>query len=266
MGSLYSSRNQIQPLIQTLPQRNHNLLTPETPLSQYFTTFAQKSLDSYEFKSTLLDFFASDPAASKSLSIIDWDTWFYAPGFPPKPDFDTSLVDVCYALATKWETLSDDSKTPGFQPSAADIDGWSANQIVVFLERLQLFEKPVRSEDVRVMGEEYGLSKSRNAEVLSRYFGVGLRARAREVYGPTAEFLGKIGRMKFCRPLYVLPSASVFFLSPLVMVVDDYLGGHRYRQLNEADHDLAIQTFEAHRDFYHPICRNMVEKDLYGKD
>lgn len=40
---------------------------------------------------------------------------------------------------------------------------------------------------------------------------------------------------------------------------------HRYRKLNEVNRRLALDTFEEHRDFYHPICRAMVEKDLYGK-
>ena len=36
-----------------------------------------------------------------------------------------------------------------------------------------------------------------------------------------------------------------------------------YRLLAVADRDLAVKTFEKNRDFYHPICRQMVEKDLF---
>jgi leukotriene-A4 hydrolase len=73
-------------------------------IPHYFTTWYKKSLDSYEFKATLLDFFASDKAATKALESVDWDTWFYSPGLPPKPDFDTSMVDKSNALAKKWES------------------------------------------------------------------------------------------------------------------------------------------------------------------
>jgi len=59
-------------------------------------------------------------------------------------------------------------------------------------------------------------------------------SRAESVYKPTAELLGKVGRMKFVRPLY--------------------------RQLIMRDRKLAERTFEKNRDFYHPICRGMVEK------
>ena len=40
---------------------------------------------------------------------------------------------------------------------------------------------------------------------------------------------------------------------------------NRYKLLNEGDRALAVETFEKNKDFYHPICRNLVEKDLFGK-
>lgn len=35
-----------------------------------------------------------------------------------------------------------------------------------------------------------------------------------------------------------------------------------YRALVKVDRPLAEKTFEKNREFYHPICRGMVEKDL----
>lgn len=71
-------------------------------IPHYFTTFKQRSVDSFEFKATLLEFFAKDAAAAEKLSEVDWDTWYFRPGYPPKPDFNTDLADECYALADKW--------------------------------------------------------------------------------------------------------------------------------------------------------------------
>ncbi|KAL9039362.1 MAG: hypothetical protein Q9180_002576 [Flavoplaca navasiana] len=207
-------------------------------IPHYFSKYKGKSLDSYDFKSTLLDFFEKDEVARRKLDEVDWDVWFYKPGLPPKPDFDTSLVDVCYALADQWKTFIPNEKS-GFQPEAKDIEGWMANQIVVFLERIQDFEQPLSKEAVHIMGQTYGFSKSKNVEVVSRYLAVGLKAKSEEVLEPTAELLGRVGRMKFVRPLY--------------------------RKLNAVDRELAVKTFEKNKDFYHPICRAMVEKDLFGK-
>jgi len=125
---------------------------------------------------------------------LDWDTWFYKPGYPPKPDFDQTLVKACFKLAREWKTRS--GSASAFKPSKNDIEGWYANQSVVFLEQVQTF---------------------------------GLKSRAKAVYQPTAELLGKVGRMKFVRPLF--------------------------RLLNEVDRKLAVETFDKNKDFYHPICR-----------
>ncbi|KAK5800991.1 hypothetical protein VI817_003203 [Penicillium citrinum] len=204
-------------------------------IPHYFTTFKCKSLDSYEFKATILDFFKSDAEASKLLNELDWDTWFYAPGLPPKPQFDTSLVDVVYALARQWQSLPESS----FKPQASDLEGLTANQILVFLEQILRWEQPLRPELSKLMGEVYGLSKSENIEVANLYFQVGMKAGDQSVIEPTAELLGRIGRMKFVRPLF--------------------------RNLQKINRAVALETFEKYKEFYHPICRAMVEKDLFGK-
>lgn len=147
------------------------------------------------------------------------------------------MVDECYALADKWHALNGGG-SKDWQPSKSDVDSWMANQSVVFLERVQGFEKALSTDLVDKMGSTYGFAKSKNVELVARFFVVGLNAKAKSVYEPTAELLGTVGRMKFVRPLY--------------------------RGLKECDEAFAKKTFESHKDFYHPICRAMVEKDLYG--
>ena len=72
----------------------------------YFTKFTNKSLDSYEFKDTFLKFFAAPEYSDlkDKIAQIDWEGRFNTPGLPPKPDFDTSLIDVCYKLAEQWKS------------------------------------------------------------------------------------------------------------------------------------------------------------------
>ncbi|KAI8938568.1 hypothetical protein NX059_004447 [Plenodomus lindquistii] len=213
----------------------------DTFIPHYFDTFKYKSVDSYDFKSCLLDFFAKDISASKKLQEFDWDKLFYTPGLPTKPDFDQTMVKSCYALADKWENFT---TTKGgaaeFEPKSTDIEGWVSNQSVVFLERLQSFASSFSAHQVSLLGSTYGYASTQNIEVLSRYLNIGLMAKAPETYEPAAELLGKIGRMKFVRPMY--------------------------RLLEKADRHLAVKTFELNKDFYHPICRAMVEKDLFGQE
>ena len=205
-------------------------------IPHYFTTFARRSLDSYEFKANLFSFFESDPIASEAINKVDWDAWFYNPGLPPKPNFDTSLVDVCYELSSKWKNM----KSEKCEPKAQNIKGWAANQIVVFLDNVQDFAQGLDKSETQIMQSVYGFANSGNVEVVARYFMVALKAKDDSVYKPTANLLGNVGRMKFVRPLY--------------------------RLLSAADRTLAIETFEKNRNFYHPICRAQVEKDLFDPE
>jgi leukotriene-A4 hydrolase len=208
----------------------------DTFIPHYFETWRGKSLDSYDFKTTLLDFFASNAAVSKKLNKIDRDKWFYSPGYPPKPDFDTSLVDQCYNLASKWESTT--TGGPSFTPRKADVEGWSANQIVVFLEKVLTFSKPIPSPDVEEMGTTYSLTQTRNVEISARHYQVAMKSNLTSIKPLVTKLLGEVGRMKFVRPLY--------------------------RGLMKMDYELALETFEKNKGFYHPICSGMVKKDLFG--
>ncbi|KAH8893333.1 hypothetical protein GQ53DRAFT_745573 [Thozetella sp. PMI_491] len=197
----------------------------------YFTKWANKSLDSYDFKDTFLEFFAAPEYAGlkDKIASIDWEARFYDTGLPPKPDFDTSLVDVCYALADKW-------KSKDFTPSSSDTESWTGNQVLVFLNTVQDFEEPLTVEQSRALGATYGLMTTKNVELKSAYYQIAMRAKDASTYAGVAELLGQVGRMKFVRPLF--------------------------RSLNKVDRELALKTFEKNKDFYHPICRQMAEKDL----
>lgn len=39
-----------------------------------------------------------------------------------------------------------------------------------------------------------------------------------------------------------------------------------FRGLNKVNRELALETFAKNKDFYHPICKGMVEKDLGLQD
>ncbi|KAM7197350.1 leukotriene A-4 hydrolase [Naviculisporaceae sp. PSN 640] len=197
----------------------------------YFSKWATKSLDSFEFKNTFLEFFSQPEYGSLAdkIASIDWDDRFYRPGLPPKPEFNTSLVDVCYDLAAKWEQKD-------FTPSPSDIAGWTGNQVLVFLNTLQSREAPLSVEQSHKLGEVYNLEKGKNVELKAAYYQIAMRAKDDSVYQHVADLLGQVGRMKFVRPLY--------------------------KSLNLVNRDLAVKTFQKNRFFYHPICRQMVDKDL----
>lgn len=129
-----------------------------------------------------------------------------------------------YALADKWSGYLG-GRDNDFKPQPNDIKDWSANQIVVFLERVLAFPSPLPTERAQQMGETYSLKQTQNVEISSRFFQVALAAGDSTVKDLVTEMLGKVGRMKFVRPLYRSLIAY-------------------------GDVDLAVETFEKNKDFY----------------
>lgn len=100
--------------------------------------------------------------------------------------------------------------------------------------------EPLSAERAQLLGKVYDLISSKNVELKSSYYLVALKANDPTCFHGVAELLGLVGRMKFVRPLF--------------------------RALSKVDKKLALDTFAKNRDFYHPICRGMVQKDLGIQD
>lgn len=214
-------------------------------IKYYFNKFKYKSLDTYQFLDTLYEFYPND---KDLLDSIDWNTWLFKTGLPPKPKFDTTLVDECYSLASKWINSinnNDNNNDLLKKFNENDIIKFSANQNSVFLDKLVSYEGikgfTWKSENgknaINLMSKIYSkYSTSSNAEVIFRWFRLLLTANITESYPKLADWLGTVGRMKFVRPSYTM--------------------------LNLVNRDLALKTFHKYEMSYHPICRAMVKKDL----
>ena len=125
-----------------------------------------------------------------------------------------------------------------FQPSPKDVEDFNANQKIVFLGKLQQ-GKTLSPERANLLGKVYELASSRNVELKSAYYLIAIKAQDTTCYAGAVELLGQVGRMKYVRPLF--------------------------RALNKVNRPLALETFEKNKEFYHPICKGMVEKDLAAK-
>lgn len=114
--------------------------------------------------------------------------------------------------------------------------------MVVFLITLSEYEGKDgfswanKKELISNMGDIYSLANSSNPEVIAKWYSIAILAKVESEYPKLADWLATVGRMKFVRP--------------------------GYRALNSVDPKLAKETFEKNKDFYHPICRDMVSKDL----
>lgn len=213
-------------------------------IKYYFRKFATKSLDTFEFLDTLYEFYNDK---REILDSIDWETWLFKPGMPPKPEFDTSLADAAYNLSNSWVKAASSglpSEKLHSQFSAGDVEGFNSNQVVLFLETLTQasssyhFSWDEHSKAASELLDIYSakIGSSKNAEVVFMVYKFAITARIQEYYSKLAEWLGTVGRMKFVRP--------------------------GYRLLNEVDRKLALETFSRWKNTYHPICKALVKQDL----
>lgn len=218
-------------------------------IKHYFTKYSKKSLDTFQFLDTLFDFY---PTKRQLLESVDWETWLFTPGMPPKPEFDTTLANNVYKLANKWidaaMTLTKESEFINTF-NVKDIEDFNSNQIVLFLETLtqggyqlehnEKFNWSNHSVASEALLKIYNdrIVKSGNAEVIFKVYKFEIIAHLTQYYQDLANWLGTVGRMKFVRP--------------------------GYRLLNSVDRPLALATFERLQDTYHPICKSLVKQDLH---
>lgn len=240
----------------------------------YFDAFAQKSISTDDFVDFFVSYFGGGgdgdgdgpsssaaaaagsaaagsapplrPGVAEAVRAFDWDAWLYAPGMPPAAnEYDASLAAAADALAVRWHT-ADVLGVGGVQWPAegggGDIDGWSSDQVVAFLTKLSELRSmtPLHATTTRLMAGLYGFDAATNCEVKSEWLRLCLAAGDCAAVGPAVEFLGRVGRMKYLRPLYRTMAKSK----------------------SQAIRDAAQRAFGEFSQRYHPIARKMVASDL----
>ena len=170
---------------------------------------------------------------------MDWDAWLLKPGMPPVTNtFSNELGAACAALGDRWLA---GPAAGGAAPAAADVAAWSSAELIAFLDYLLDKVEPGKGlslEGLQQMDSLYQLSASRNSEIRFRWQRLCIKLRAGFIVPQVVDFLKSQGRMKFTRPLY-----------------RDLFAWPEHKSV-------AVDTFSGWAENYHPICRQMVSKDL----
>merc|ERR1712142_1113422 len=165
-------------------------------LKAYFVNFAVKSIGTEDFKSFFLQYFSNNPAVSG----IDWNTWLHKPGMPVvKPNFDTSLVDECRELAKLWQ-----------EKDVGDMDHQLLQSLfnkMIPVQQFEFFEillqgQALGVQKIELMSRIYKLDKSPNAEILMRWWRLGIKSRYIPSANQALENVTKYGRIRIIKPVY----------------------------------------------------------------
>lgn len=188
-------------------------------VAEFFTAFVVENLEN----------------STEILSQVDWKAWIWQPGMPPvdmSPFFRNTVLGEAEALAQQFidgQGLS--------TPNNSEIyKGFDMNLKLLFLQYFVDRVGNVSISLIDLMNQVYGLNNNTNFEVGFVWWRLNVMADNQKVFDLVEKYLGKTGRMKFVRPLFVA--------------------------LNEKHHDLAVQIFRKYEAFYHPIAVRLIKQDL----
>ena len=210
-------------------------------LRQYFNKFKYKSIKYEDFKEFFIGKINEElpGKAEEILDKIDWEKWIFAPGFPPvKNDFSNKYGnEVKEAIDNFYNNnLPDDFKETFIK--------WHTLLKQYFLSTIRETDKQLDNTQVYLLSNELNLKEGYNAEVNFGYFMCillhGPKNLDDDVKQALITFLGKFGRMKYLRPLYI-----AFY---------------------KIDKETARATFEKYKSSYHPIAVRLIELDLKNLD
>ena len=219
----------------------------------YVLRFANEPVTAESFKKYFCEYFEKQKCSATRE--IDWDAWYFGRGMPPvRIEYDMTLAEKSFGLAEAWHRCDsagngNDQGTIMDQDGslADDLNSWSSEQIVAFLDRLsELYSTtPMHLKTLEAMKTKYKnlLQETHNAEIRCSWYLLRIRAGDASVLPEVDSFLSEQGRMKYLRPLYkaIFSQTSGF----------DPDGKTQARDL-----------FAKHKGLYHPIAAKMVASDL----
>jgi hypothetical protein len=195
-------------------------------LRGYFDTFAFQSMDTQRFVDFLTkNLLGGDPQRAAALHI---DQWLYSPGLPanaPQTQ-STALAKVAAAVA---------AFSQGTPPGSLDTQGWTTHHWLQFLRTLPA---PLSRERMAALDEAFGFSRSANSEILDEWLLRVVQNRYDPAYPVLEQFLTRVGRQKFLRPLYTELAKT------------------------PEGAEMALRIYEKARPAYHPVARATIDEVL----
>ena len=199
-------------------------------LRQYFDAFAFQPMTTERFLAyldeNLLD---EDPEWREA---IRPRRWVYEPGLPENVP---PVESEAFALAAEQA----DRFVAGAPAPELATAGWSTHEWLHFLQSLP---RELEHDRLRALDRAYGLTRSRNSEILFEWLRLAVANRYEPAFGALEDFLTRQGRRKFLRPLYQDLAATAW------------------------GRELAMEIYRDARPMYHAISRSSIDDVLDWAD
>ena len=210
----------------------------------YIEAWSSTPLTPNDFKDFCMEYFRKRKV--HAVEEIDWDTWYYAPGMPPVENkYDESLAERAFALAEEWHAYD---KNKSETTPSEDISNWSTLQILAFLGHVIELgsssdtQQPIlQVQTIKdMMGCYPRLETPTNCEIRCEWFLLRIKSNDESVLPEVNDFLARVGRMKYVRPMYrALKNSKI-----------------------PGAQEKAVNIFQANKSIYHPIAAKMCAREL----
>ncbi len=156
------------------------------------------------------------------------EQWVYQSGIPDNaPSFESRRLEELRELGAGWPD--------GARPPVAEARSWSAVDWQLYLAALP---DRLSVDDCAWLDQQFALTEAGNTEILCKWLVLAAASGYQPALPRLREFLGRVGRMKYLKPLYKA------------------LAG------NPDSRSLAREIFAEYADKYHPIARIGLERLL----
>jgi leukotriene-A4 hydrolase len=199
-----------------------------------FDRFIRRYIERFRFTSITSEAFLAflEDELPGVAARVDADAWLHRPGVPANaPVFRSERLEALTALGEGW--------AKGERPSPGAAAGWSASELLLYLQHL-----PRRLDEAscRWLDDTLRLTPRGNYEILVEWLTIAAGSDYAPVFPRLREVLGRVGRMKYLRPLFTA------------------LGAHpRTRALAREIHAAAAPT-------WHVLSRRVVESVMERYD
>lgn len=192
-------------------------------LTQYFNEHAFKTITTEEFIAYLKEnLIKGDKELEEKLNIY---AWVYGPGIPDNaPRADMERFDRVNAEREKFLN--------GTAPNALATQDWTTHEWLHFLRKMP---KPLASEKMKALDEEYDFTNSNNSEIADLWYIMAVAADYKPAYSAMEDFLVNVGRRKFLTPLYT-------------------------EMMETGKEEMAKSIYEKARANYHPLAQRTLDE------
>jgi len=186
-----------------------------------FDVLLKSWLQAHRFGAATTDDFIAhfEKHAPGLLARVNALAWIDQPGLP---------ADAPRAQSSRLDALR---KFVGKIPEAAEVAAWSPTEWQLFLE---WSPRTLSADQLATLDARFGLSKAKNTEIFVGWLLLALGCGSTAVLPQVEAFVGRVGRMKYLKPLFTALHA------------------------NPATRAAAKALFEKNRERFHPIAKQVI--------